>query len=242
VVHGVLEHPLQILDASLNGILVLVVGFRLAVTDGIETEEIMNPLTEFRFGIVRHDTNRCTISTDKVLKGMVHLAFRSKRGAMEKLRVKATKDLNHGTATMAWNTIVMGRNVIEEGISREPLRDTTDIGSREPGLEVLPERMVDGSTVILGGRIKGGFDTVSRNPGKVGSEEVQIRETRAQLSWVLREDSSSHDRNGSDNRGNRQKQLVHTGGVVEPLVGRNILPKVIDPRVLGLFASNGGIR
>ena len=50
----------------------MVVGFRLAVRDSIEAEEIMDPLAELRHGIVRHDSNESTvIALSVVLRPLV---------------------------------------------------------------------------------------------------------------------------------------------------------------------------
>ena len=201
VIHGVADHAFQILDAPLNGVLMLVVRFRLAIPHSIEAKEIKDACTEFRLGIVRHDANRGTIGTDEILKGMVHLRLRGKRSAVQELRIKAAKDLNHGATAMAGDAIIMRRNIREEGVGGEPFGDPSYVGSREPRLKVLAERMVNGGTVELSGSIKSGFDALRGDPGKVGPKEVQIRQPGPELSREVGQDSSRQDNQGSDNRG-----------------------------------------
>ena len=85
-------------------------------------------------------------------------------------------ELEHLAGPMARNTIIMGWSVGEDSVSRDPFREAPDICSRESGLKVLPEWMMDGGLVVLSCSSQGCFDSVPWEPAKVRAKRVKVRE------------------------------------------------------------------
>ena len=112
--------------------------------------------------------------SDVVLQCCGHERLRVQGVPSKEMRVKASIHLQHSTATMTWDAIIQGRDIRENGISGDPFWESVDIGSREPGLEVLPEGMMDTGFVVLGCSLKGLLDPLKGGPTKVRSQTVQV--------------------------------------------------------------------
>ncbi|HEY9818721.1 MAG TPA: hypothetical protein V6D20_23380, partial [Candidatus Obscuribacterales bacterium] len=170
---------LDILNHALNGILVFVVGLRLLVLDTVEVVEVGNLSIDFGLGIVSFETNGCSNVTEELLVHSGDVRLGSEGVANEELGVNTSKELQHLTASMARDAIIMGWAVGKDGIAGPPFGKAADVGRREARAEVFAERVMDGGAIVLGSGIKGGFDPVVGDPHEVGFEKVQIREPGA---------------------------------------------------------------
>ena len=143
--------------------------------------DVLDGLTDFDLGIVNHETSGGTMVMSEVFKGSGHVRFRSHGVASKEMGFQSTVELEHGAATMTRDAVIMGWDLREEGVGGEPLRDVADIGSREPGLEVLAKWIVHRGMIELGGSIQGLTDAIDRNPTKIGMQQIQVWQTGVQL-------------------------------------------------------------
>ena len=86
---------------------------------------------------------------------------------------------------MAGNATTMGGHIKEDGVCGDPFLGATDIGSRKAGLEMLVERIVDGSTVELGCKFQGFADTFDRYPYKIWAQGINIRQLGFELAAIM---------------------------------------------------------
>ena len=74
------------------------------------------------------------------------------------------------------NAIIMGRDIKEDSVCRDPFLEMTDIGSRKVGLKVLMEWIMNGSIVELGCKLQGFADMFNRYPGQIQVQGINIRQ------------------------------------------------------------------
>ena len=127
-------------------------------------------------GIITHQAGGGTV---QVFKGRGDIGLSGHEITSKEVGGNTTIELEHSSTTMARDTIIMGRDSTEDGISGVPLREVPDIGSREARFEVLVEGMMNGGMVELSCSIQGGLDAVNRHPGKVGAKQIKVRKAGA---------------------------------------------------------------
>ena len=64
--------------------------------------------------------------------------------------------------------------ISKPSIRTDPFLKPVDVGSRETSLEVLPERIVRGSTEELGSLFQCFADALNRSPTKIGAKGIKI--------------------------------------------------------------------
>ena len=83
MIHDAVHHVLEVLDTLLNGVLVLVVWFALAILDCIHPENIFHHKTSFRLSIVGLEAFHGTIFSDEIQEGGRKSGFRGNRVSRE---------------------------------------------------------------------------------------------------------------------------------------------------------------
>jgi hypothetical protein len=75
---------------------------------------------------------------------------------------------------MAESAIVMSRSIAKEGVRSNTFIPAVDMAGGKAGTKMLAEGKTFQSTSKLSSHFDGLLDTVSRDPSKVGTEELQV--------------------------------------------------------------------
>ena len=70
---------------------------------------------------------------------------------------------------MARDSIIMGRNITEDGVGREPFSETMNIGSREVRLHVSLTRKLFLGMIVLSGVLNNILDSINGSPTQIGA-------------------------------------------------------------------------
>ena len=116
-IHDAMLHPLQILNAALDGVLVLLMRLGLFVFNDIHTKQIFHLERSLQFCIIGLQTLHGTVITDEVLQCCGHLGLQGHGVACEQLRDEPAVDLNEAAPTMPRDPVIIGGNVGDETVS-----------------------------------------------------------------------------------------------------------------------------
>ena len=116
MIHDNMQHLLQILNAALDGVLVLVMRLGLFVLNDIHTKQIFHLERSLRFGIIGLQTLQSAIITDEVLQGCGQLGLQGHGVASKELTVEAAIDLNEAAPTMPRDPVIMSGNIGDESV------------------------------------------------------------------------------------------------------------------------------
>ncbi len=100
---------------------------------------------------------------------MIHVIFRSHRIATSKLAVLAAVDLDHCSASMTENTVIMSGNIREESIRCNSSVQVRNIRGSKSTLEVMTKRQANRSTKLLRCILKSHLHALKVDPSKKGS-------------------------------------------------------------------------
>ena len=84
-------------------------------------------------------------------------------------------DLDHLASTMAWNAIIMGRNITEQGVCGKILIEPTDIGSREASFIMLLQPVLHLSPEALGSMLQSARDSIRGHPIEELPQRFEVR-------------------------------------------------------------------
>ena len=115
-IHDAMHHLLQVLNAALDGVLVLVMRLRLFVLNDVHTEQVFCLERSLQFCVVRLQSLHSPIITDGVFQGCGQLGLRGHGVAGKELRVETPVDLNETAPTMPRDPVIMSGNVGDERI------------------------------------------------------------------------------------------------------------------------------
>ena len=113
-------------------------SYRLMVLHCIKMKQVLDLGSKLRLGMVIRPIGApfLQIKSSKVKE---HVSFLGHWESSKKIQINATIILYHSATTMTRDAIIMGRHIREDGVCRKPFLETTDIGSRKMGLEILLE-------------------------------------------------------------------------------------------------------
>jgi hypothetical protein len=212
-------------------VLVLLVRLALEVLDGVEAKDVKDALSALSLGIVRKEAIRSPMTTNEVFQGGRHLGFVMHRIDNSFRTVLANIGLCHGTTAMAESAIVMSRSIAKEGVRSNTFIPAINIAGGKAGTEMLAEGKTFQSTSKLGSCFDGLLDTISRNPSKVGTKELQVGSSSREITLV---DAKilKQARNGSAHgvNGNLLTTLIDNDiNVIREVA--NIVSKISSPRI-----------
>jgi hypothetical protein len=101
--------------------------------------------------------------------------FQSHRIATSKLAVLAAVDLDHCSAFMTENTVIMSGNIREESIRCNSFVQARNIQGRKATLEVMTNRQANRSTKPLCCILKSLLHALKVDPSKKGSHGFKVR-------------------------------------------------------------------
>ena len=115
-IHDAMHHPLQVLNAALDGVLVLVMRLGLFVLNDVHTKQVFHLERSLPFCVVGLQALHSPIITDEVFQCCGQLGLRGHGVSGEELRVDTAVDLDEAAPTMPRDPVVMSRNVGDERI------------------------------------------------------------------------------------------------------------------------------
>ena len=132
-----MHHPLQVLNAPLDGVLVLIMRLRLFVLNKVHTEQVFHLEGCLRSRVIGLKTLHRSIVTDEFLQGCGQFGLRGHGVTSKELRFQAPVDLDETASAMPRSPVVMSGNVRNEGISRVLFREAVYISGGETGSKCL---------------------------------------------------------------------------------------------------------
>ena len=175
VVHDAMHHPLQVLNASLDGVLVLIMGLGLFVLNKVHTEQILHLEGCLRFRVIGLKTLHCSIVTDEVLQCCGHFGLRGHRVTSKQLRVQTPVDLDETASAMPRSPVVVSGNVRNKSISRVPFREAAYISGGETGSKMLAHWDTLVCLIMLCSFFKGVTDAFLPHPAEIRQESIKVR-------------------------------------------------------------------
>ena len=148
------------------------------MTHGEVTKDILDLGTESSLGTIAKEATGGTIEANKVLESGVDLSFRMHGKTSSKFTLDSTVQLQHGTASMAWKTIIMGRSIREDGISGNKFITAGDISTGETGAIVATHGETTFGLVPLGSVTNSITNAINRGPTKKGTKKFVVRLVR----------------------------------------------------------------